>query len=84
MKLKKTHFAVAALIAGSVYALAAMALPGNQMTVDVYTVGGAVVGEKIVFDPCYYGPNDPHPISWGSFTGTRTRVFRACQAASEF
>lgn len=84
MKLKKTHFAIAALLAGSVYTLAAIALPANRMTVDVYTQGGQVVGENILFDPCEYGPNDPRPISWGSFVGTRTRTFRNCAAAYEF
>ncbi len=84
MKLKKTHFAIAALLAGSVYTLAAMALPGNRMTVDVYTQGGEVVGERILFDPCEYGVDDPRPISWGTYVGTRTRTFRDCPTSYEF
>lgn len=78
MKLKKTPLILGTLLAGSVYALAALALPADQMTVDVYTQSGAIVGEKIIYDPCFYGPSDPHPISWGQFVGTRTRTFRAC------
>ena len=73
MKITKNRVVYAALLAGSVYALAAMALPGNAVAVDVYTTGGVEVGEKVVFDPCRSGM-----LSWGSQIGTRKRVYIPC------
>lgn len=78
MKLKKLHIAFAALVAGSVYALAAMAMPGNAITVDQYTLNGNLVGEIIVFNPCYYPPGDVKPTSWGVAQGVRKRIYVPC------
>lgn len=79
MKPKTSHFAIAALVAGSIYALAAVALPGNAITVEVYTSGGTVVGERVLADPCHTGMT-----SWGALVGTRKRVYIPCDNGSGF
>lgn len=73
MTLKKTHFVVAALIVGCAYALVATALPRDAITVEVYTDGDKVIGEKVVYDPCETGMT-----SWGVFTGAGSRTTVPC------
>ena len=74
MKLKKTHFAVAALVAGSLYALTTFAFARNTTYVDTYSdSSGNVVGQRIVYDGCNSGL-----ANWGTTSSFRKRTASTC------